>query len=90
MYDKVDGGRLFSPRLKQRGRRNLDKPIEDHLNAYKQYYKDNKETTIRENDYKFKKQAKLRLCAKSSEILAGSFVNNLSEMFSVLGGDSTK
>ena len=41
MYDKVDGERLFSPRLKIQGRRNLDKPIEDHLIAYKQYYKDN-------------------------------------------------
>ena len=41
MFDKTDGGRLFSPRIAHMGSRNLDKPIEEHLIAYKQYYKDN-------------------------------------------------
>lgn len=90
LYDKNDGERLFSPRVSKAGKRNLDKPIEEHLIAYKKYYNDNKVNKLRENIEKQENESKLSLCTKSSEILAGSFVNNLSRMYQALGGDQSR
>lgn len=90
MFDKNDGKRLFSPRIQSDGRRNLDKPIEEHLIAYKKFYRDNKKSKQKEKREKFQQDAKLNLCAKSSQILADSFVSNLSRMYETLGGDASQ
>lgn len=90
LIDDKDGQRLFSPRLNKLEKRNLDKPIEEHLIAYnKQYDEDIKKKQL-EMHSKEKGISKLSLCAKSSEILAGSFIKNLNQIYHDLGGDSSK
>ena len=83
-YDRVDGERLFSPRLINKSMRKRDKPIEDHLLAYKKYYKDNREHKLKDTIRKEKEEARLNLCENSNQILARSFVNNLTMMFKLL------
>mgnify|MGYP006928535958 CR=1 FL=1 len=58
--------------------------------AYNKYYDEDIKKKQNELESKEKGIAKLSLCAKSSEILAGSFVKNLNQIYHDLGGDGSK